>query len=179
MVHALRTATGMDPRVAGKPAPALMTEAVARGVLRAALVVGDRLDTDYRGANAAGLPSLMVLIGVNSAWDAVYAGTQCRPTYWPRPALAIISEQRKYSEPLAVVNAAGLADRRRCGGCAVTALRGTATSTIWNLSTTGYFIVWAVASAVWEARAADSPAGHLRASRPATSGPRGLCNAGR
>lgn len=34
MVAALRTATGMDPRVAGKPAPALMTEAVARGDFR-------------------------------------------------------------------------------------------------------------------------------------------------
>lgn len=34
MVAALRTATGMDPRVAGKPAPALMTEAVAGHDLR-------------------------------------------------------------------------------------------------------------------------------------------------
>ncbi|MXI82099.1 HAD hydrolase-like protein, partial [Mycobacterium tuberculosis] len=33
------------------------------GDFRAALVVGDRLDTDIEGANAAGLPSLMVLTG--------------------------------------------------------------------------------------------------------------------
>lgn len=34
-----------------------MTEAVARGDFRAALVVGDRLDTDIEGANAAGCPA--------------------------------------------------------------------------------------------------------------------------
>lgn len=72
MVAALRTATGMDPRVAGKPAPALMTEAVARGDFRAALVVGDRLDTDIEGANAAGLPSLMVLTGVKTNAGIAY-----------------------------------------------------------------------------------------------------------
>ena len=69
----LRTATGAEPKVAGKPAPSLMTDAVARGDFRAPLVIGDRLDTDIEGANAAGLPSLMVLTGVNTARDAVYA----------------------------------------------------------------------------------------------------------
>jgi hypothetical protein len=44
-------------------------------------VVGDRLDTDIEGANAAGLPSLMVLSGVSSARDAVYAEPVQRPTY--------------------------------------------------------------------------------------------------
>jgi hypothetical protein len=45
------------------------------------LVIGDRLDTDIEGANAARLPSLMVLTGVNSARDAVYATPTQRPTY--------------------------------------------------------------------------------------------------
>ncbi len=44
-----------------------------RGEFRTPLVVGDRLNTDIAGANAAKLPSLMVLTGVNSARDAVYA----------------------------------------------------------------------------------------------------------
>jgi hypothetical protein len=39
------------------------------------------LDTDIEGANAAGLPSLMVLTGVNTARDAVYAEPARRPTY--------------------------------------------------------------------------------------------------
>ena len=81
LVAALRTATGAEPRVAGKPSPSLLTDAVARGHFRAPLVIGDRLDTDIEGANAAGLPSLMVLTGVNSARDAVYAQPARRPTY--------------------------------------------------------------------------------------------------
>jgi glycerol-1-phosphatase len=81
MVAALRAATGAEPQVAGKPAPGLLTDAAARGDFRAPLVVGDRLDTDIEGANAAKLPSLMVLTGVNSARDAVYAKPAQRPTY--------------------------------------------------------------------------------------------------
>ncbi|CAM4213664.1 putative hydrolase YutF [Mycobacterium basiliense] len=81
LVAALRTATGAQPQVAGKPAPQLMKDAVGRGDFRAPLVIGDRLDTDIEGANAAGLPSLMVLTGVNSARDAVYAQPAHRPTY--------------------------------------------------------------------------------------------------
>ncbi len=81
MVAALRAATGAAPQVAGKPAPRLLTDAVARGDFSAPLVVGDRLDTDIEGANAAGLPSLMVLSGVNTARDAVYAEPVHRPTY--------------------------------------------------------------------------------------------------
>lgn len=81
LVAALRAATGGEPEVAGKPAPALLRDAAARGEYRAPLVIGDRLDTDIEGANAAQLPSLMVLTGVNSARDAVYAKPAQRPTY--------------------------------------------------------------------------------------------------
>lgn len=58
-----------------------MQDALSRGEFRAALVVGDRLDTDIAGANAAQLPSLMVLTGVNNANDAVHAVPDQRPTY--------------------------------------------------------------------------------------------------
>ncbi len=75
LVAAVAAATGATPQVAGKPAPA------PRGDFRAPLVIGDRLDTDIEGANAAGLPSLLVLTGVNSARDAVYAKPARRPTY--------------------------------------------------------------------------------------------------
>lgn len=81
LVAALRAATGAEPRVAGKPAPTLLTDAVGRGDYCAPLVIGDRLDTDIEGANAARLPSLMVLTGVNTARDAVYAIPEQRPTY--------------------------------------------------------------------------------------------------
>ncbi|WP_225399031.1 MULTISPECIES: HAD-IIA family hydrolase [Mycolicibacter] len=81
LVAALRTATDTEPRVAGKPGPALFIDALARGEFYAPLVVGDRLDTDIAAANAAALPSLMVLTGVNSARDAVGAVAEQRPIY--------------------------------------------------------------------------------------------------
>ena len=81
MVAALKAATDAEPQVAGKPSPTLLTDALARGDFRAPLVVGDRLNTDIAGANAAGLPSLMVLSGVNSARDAVHAVREQRATY--------------------------------------------------------------------------------------------------
>jgi len=84
LVAALRAATGAEPQVAGKPAPTLLNDAVARGDFRNPLVIGDRLDTDIEGANAAGLPSLMVLTGVSTAFEAIYAAPAQRPSYIAR-----------------------------------------------------------------------------------------------
>ncbi|MDR3662320.1 MAG: HAD-IIA family hydrolase [Mycobacterium sp.] len=81
MVSALRSATEREPQVAGKPQPTLMNDALARGRFSSPLVVGDRLDTDIAGACAAGLPSLMVLTGVNTAADMVLAIPAERPDY--------------------------------------------------------------------------------------------------
>ena len=81
MVDALRTATDTTPQVAGKPEPTLLMDALARGTFRTPLVVGDRLDTDIAGANAAGLPSLLVLCGVSTAAETVRAGAGKRPNY--------------------------------------------------------------------------------------------------
>ncbi|MBY0443187.1 MAG: HAD-IIA family hydrolase [Mycobacteriaceae bacterium] len=81
MVAALRTSTDTEPQVVGKPSPMLVRDALARGDFRAPLVIGDRLDTDIACANAAGLPSLMVLTGVCSVWDAIAAEPAFRPTY--------------------------------------------------------------------------------------------------
>ncbi|MBS1696611.1 MAG: HAD-IIA family hydrolase [Actinobacteria bacterium] len=81
MVAAVRAATGREPQVAGKPQPTLFRDALSRGEFRSALVVGDRLDTDIAGANAADLPSMVVLSGVSTAADVVRAGVAERPTY--------------------------------------------------------------------------------------------------
>lgn len=81
MVAALRTATDCVPQVAGKPAPTLLNDALARGEFSNAIVIGDRLDTDIAGANAASLPSLLVLTGVSTAADMVYAVPDERPVY--------------------------------------------------------------------------------------------------
>lgn len=81
MVAALRTATGAEPLVAGKPEPWLFTEAVRRTGAERPLMIGDRLDTDMAGAHAAGLPSLAVLTGVSGPADILSAVEAERPTY--------------------------------------------------------------------------------------------------
>lgn len=81
MVTALRVATDREPQVAGKPASTLLTDALARGDFGSPLVVGDRLDTDIAGANAARLPSLMVLTGVSTGLDVVRATPDQRPDF--------------------------------------------------------------------------------------------------
>jgi len=81
MVAALRTATGREPVVAGKPAAPLMHDALARARASKPLVVGDRLDTDIAGANAVGVESLLVLTGVSTTADLLRADVGHRPTY--------------------------------------------------------------------------------------------------
>jgi HAD superfamily hydrolase (TIGR01457 family) len=81
LVSALRTATGTEPLVAGKPATPLLEEAQKSADARRPLVVGDRLDTDIAGAVAAGMDSLLVFSGVATAQDLLDAPEDMRPTY--------------------------------------------------------------------------------------------------
>lgn len=81
LVAVLRTATRLQPQVAGKPAPALMQTASERGGGENPLVVGDLLDTDIRGGRAAGMATLLVLTGVSHAADLLAAPPEARPDY--------------------------------------------------------------------------------------------------
>jgi HAD superfamily hydrolase (TIGR01457 family) len=81
LVAVLRTATRLEPQVAGKPAPALMQTAARRVGADAPLVVGDRLDTDIQGGRAAGFPTLLVLTGVSDAAELLAAPPEARPDY--------------------------------------------------------------------------------------------------
>ncbi|UGT60907.1 HAD-IIA family hydrolase [Nocardia asteroides] len=81
MVAALRAATDTEPEVAGKPFAPLLEDALTRAGTRAALVVGDRLDTDIDGANRVGLDSLLVLTGVSTLDELAAAPPEHRPTY--------------------------------------------------------------------------------------------------
>lgn len=81
LVHAIRTATGREPLAAGKPEPPMHREAMLRSNATRPLVVGDRLDTDVEGANAAGVDSLLVLTGVTDPDELVLAPPRLRPTY--------------------------------------------------------------------------------------------------
>jgi len=66
LVAALAAATDIQPIFAGKPSPALLELALERlGTAREeTLVVGDRLETDIAGGQAAGCPTALVLSGV-------------------------------------------------------------------------------------------------------------------
>jgi glycerol-1-phosphatase len=145
LVAALRAATGAEPKVAGKPAPTLLNDAVARGDYRAPLVIGDRLDTDIEGANAAKFPSLMVLTGVSSARDAVHAIPAQRPTYIGHDLRALHQD----SDALAVRPQPGWATDVSDG---VVTVSGNGAD---DADGDGLSIVRAVASAVW---GADPPA---------------------
>ena len=140
MVAALKTATDAEPQVAGKPAPALMRDALARGTFRTPLVVGDRLDTDIEGANAADLPSLMVLTGVNNAADAVHARPEQRPT------LIAADLRDLHSEAAALAVAAHPAWRVEVSGATVTVFATGSGTVDDELS-----VVRATARAVWDA----------------------------
>lgn len=81
LVGAVVNATGVTPRSAGKPEPSMYRLAAKRRDAQRPLVVGDRLDTDLGGAQAAGYPGLHVFTGVSDARAAVLAAPGERPTY--------------------------------------------------------------------------------------------------
>jgi hypothetical protein len=81
LVAAVVSATGVEPVSAGKPEPTMYELGVKRCGSVRPLVVGDRLDTDLGGAQAAGYPGLHVFTGVSSARDAVLASPGERPTF--------------------------------------------------------------------------------------------------
>lgn len=81
LVSAVHTAIGRLPVVAGKPETAIFEEAFRRFGSRSALMIGDRLDTDILGANRAGIPSLLVLTGIDQAKQVLAAVPQERPTF--------------------------------------------------------------------------------------------------
>ena len=62
----LEAASGVSPEIIGKPSPGIFFQALERlGVgPTEALVIGDRLDTDITGAQAAGCRTAVVLTGI-------------------------------------------------------------------------------------------------------------------
>lgn len=73
MIAAIKTATGVEPVVLGKPEPGLFEHGLRRlGGLPAheVAMIGDRLDTDIDGGRSAGLRTILVLTGVTSPAQA-------------------------------------------------------------------------------------------------------------
>ena len=81
LVSAVHTATGTFPKYAGKPAPEIFWLAQRELGLQQPLVVGDRLDTDIRGAHAAGMPAAWVLSGIDGPKQLFAASKEDRPEF--------------------------------------------------------------------------------------------------
>jgi HAD superfamily hydrolase (TIGR01450 family) len=92
LVSAVHTATGRLPIVAGKPERAIFDAAVARFGAENPLFIGDRLDTDILGANRAGMPSALVMTGIDRAKQVLAAAEEARPNY-------LLGDLRELFEP--------------------------------------------------------------------------------
>jgi HAD superfamily hydrolase (TIGR01450 family) len=92
LVSAVHTAVGRLATVAGKPETPIYEEAVARFGAKHPLFLGDRLDTDILGANRAGMPSALVLTGIDRPKHILAAAAEARPTY-------LLSDLRELDEP--------------------------------------------------------------------------------
>lgn len=79
LVAAVVSATGVTPLSAGKPLPEMFHSAVAQSGATRPLAVGDRLDTDIAGGNAAGVDTFCVLTGVATHTQLLH--TSYRPTF--------------------------------------------------------------------------------------------------
>ena len=113
LVSAVHTATGRLPLVAGKPERAIFDTAVARFGAASPLVIGDRLDTDILGANRAGIPSALVLTGIDGARQLLPARETERPAF-------ILGDLRELTEPYPEATA------ERVEGGAIVRVRGAA-----------------------------------------------------
>ena len=128
LVDTIRSFTGVDPVVAGKPARPLLDETVRRVGGAHPLMVGDRLDTDIEGARNAGLDSLLVLTGVTGLAELV-AAAPAGATHLPRPrARGVVAGARVAGRDGRRQSSAGwrarVEGRPRCGSRARTRVTG-------------------------------------------------------
>lgn len=100
LVSAVHTAVGRLATVAGKPERPIFDEAVARFGAAAPLFIGDRLDTDIAGAQAAGIPSALVLTGIDRPKHVLAAPTHSRPDF-------ILGDLRELHEPYPLTRVKG------------------------------------------------------------------------
>lgn len=92
LVSAVHTAVGRLATVAGKPETPIFEEAVARFGAQHPLFIGDRLDTDIAGAQAAGIASALVLTGIDRPKHVLAAGPNARPDF-------VLADLRELHEP--------------------------------------------------------------------------------
>lgn len=140
LVSAVHTAVGRLPVVAGKPEVAIFTEALERYGSKTPLMIGDRLDTDILGANRAGMPSVLVLTGIDGPKQVLAAVEAERPTF-------IIDDLRGLHEPYPATQT------REIQGGTVTVVGTAAVRRVGNVLTVdsgdGIDLLRAGAAAIW------------------------------
>ncbi len=137
LVSAVHAAVGRLPIVAGKPETPLFEAAVERFAADRPFFVGDRLDTDIQGANAAGMPSALVLTGIDGPTQLLAAAPNARPQF-------VLADLRGLLEPYPEVRRKG--DGVQVGR-AVARVSGTALEVIKPGEPID--LIRAVAEAVW------------------------------
>ena len=70
-----------QPIVFGKPHAPMLDFAVQHTRAQRPIFVGDRIDTDIKGGNRAGMPTLLVFTGAHGKRDLLEAGPGDRPTF--------------------------------------------------------------------------------------------------
>ncbi|MDR1711615.1 MAG: HAD-IIA family hydrolase [Propionibacteriaceae bacterium] len=148
MIAAIQTALGGEPAVFGKPHLPMLEEAVRRTGAKNPVFVGDRVDTDIMGANAAGMDSYLVFTGAHGKRDLVAAGPQGRPTAIGPDVAGLLRAPRKLR-----VNPG----EATCDGQWVVMRRGKVKlGTSPTSADAQYSALWAAANLVWNSRAGDA-----------------------
>lgn len=81
LVGAVHTAVGILPDFAGKPFRPIFDQALSQLEIAKPLMVGDRIDTDIRGARTAGIASAVVMTGIATRKELIGAKPEDRPDY--------------------------------------------------------------------------------------------------
>jgi HAD superfamily hydrolase (TIGR01457 family) len=81
LVSAVHTVVGQLPIFAGKPEPAIYKTAVDHFGAKQAIFIGDRIDTDIRGANRAEIDSVLVMTGVSTRKEVLGVKKEDRPVF--------------------------------------------------------------------------------------------------
>ena len=98
MVAAIVSATGVEPRSAGKPLPPMFHRGAARLESERPIVIGDRLNTDIAGGNAAGYDTLMTVTGISGHHETLSAIPEERPTLIGADMSALVAPA-EHAEP--------------------------------------------------------------------------------
>lgn len=81
LVGAVHTAVGILPDFAGKPFRPIFDQAFEQLGVKRPLMIGDRIDTDIRGAKAVGIRSACVLTGIATRKELIGAKPEDRPDF--------------------------------------------------------------------------------------------------